>query len=182
MNLIGAPALTAQEFANYHQNFILGAGLRVTVPLGQYDDTRLVNIGSNRWSFRPEIGFSKAIGRWTVELTPAITFYTDNPDFFGGHTRSQAPLRSVQGHISYTFTRSCWLGLDGAYFLGARSTVDDVENADRQQGTRWGATLALSLTRYQSLKFFGVAGLDRDRHRDFDAIGVAWQYRWGGGF
>jgi hypothetical protein len=42
--------------------------------------------------------------------------------------------------------------------------------------------LALSLTRYQSLKFHAVAGLDRDRHRDFAALDVAWQYRWGGGF
>lgn len=182
MNFIGAPALTAAEFANYRQNFILGASLRVVAPLGQYDDTKLVNVGSNRWSIKPEIGFSKAFGRWTIELAPAVTLYTDNGDFFGGHTRTQAPLYAAQAHISYTFSRGCWVGLDGTYFLGGRSTVDDVENDDRQQGTRWGATFALSLTRYQSVKFYAVAGLDRDRHRDFDAVGIAWQYRWGGGY
>ena len=58
-------------------------------PAGQYDDTRLVNIGSNRWSFKPEIGVSKAVGPWTLELAAAATFYTDNDDFNGGKTRSQ---------------------------------------------------------------------------------------------
>ena len=92
MNFIGAPALTAAEFKDYRQDFILGASLRVTAPLGQYDNDKLVNIGTNRWSFKPEIGFSKAFGRWTVEFTPAVTFYTDNGDFFGGQTRQVAPL------------------------------------------------------------------------------------------
>ena len=86
MNFVGAPALTAAEFKNYHQDFIFGASLRVTAPLSQYDGDKLVNIGTNRWSFKPEIGFSKAFGPWTVELAPGVTFYTDNGDFFGGKT------------------------------------------------------------------------------------------------
>ena len=63
MNFIGAPALTAAEFKDYRQDFILGASLRVTAPLGQYNYDKLVNIGTNRWSFKPEIGLSKAFGR-----------------------------------------------------------------------------------------------------------------------
>ena len=97
MNFIGAPALTAAEFKNYRQDFILGASLRVIAPLGQYDSDKLVNIGTNRWSFKPEIGFSKAFGPWTVEFTPGVTFYTDNGDFFGGKTREVAPLVAAAG-------------------------------------------------------------------------------------
>ena len=52
MNFIGAPALTAAEFKDYRQDFILGASLRVTAPLGQYDSDKLVNIGTNRWSLQ----------------------------------------------------------------------------------------------------------------------------------
>ena len=33
MNFVGAPALTAAEFKNYHQDFIFGMSLRVTAPL-----------------------------------------------------------------------------------------------------------------------------------------------------
>ena len=104
LNLIGAPALTAAEFKNYRQNFILGMSLRVTAPLGQYDGDKLVNIGTNRWSFKPEIGFSKAFGKWTVEVAPAATIYTGQQRFL---RRPDAPgradlLRAVarQLHIS----------------------------------------------------------------------------------
>ncbi len=103
MNFIGAPALTAAEFKNYRQDLIVGASLRVTVPVGQYDEDKLVNIGTNRFSLKPEIGCSKAFGPWTVELVPAVTLYTDNDDFFGGKTREVAPLYSVQTGLSYTF-------------------------------------------------------------------------------
>ena len=182
MNFIGAPALTAAEFKDYRQNFILGASLRVTAPLGQYDRDKLVNIGTNRWSLKPEIGFSKAFGRWTVELAPAVTFYTDNGDFFGGQTRAVAPLYSVQAHVSYTFTPGCWLALNAGYFAGGRTTVDGVENDDEQEGMRFGATLALPVNRYHSVKLYGFTGYNAHCDHDFQAAGIAWQYRWGGGF
>jgi len=182
INFIGAPALTAAEFKNYRQDLILGASLRVVVPLGQYDDTKLVNIGTNRFSVKAEIGGSKAFGPWTVEATPAITVYTDNGDFFGGHTREQAPIYSIQTGVSFTFKPSCWLALNAGYFVGARSTVDGVENNDQQEGPRFGLTFAYPVNRYNSVKFYGTTGLNADRHHDFDAVGIAWQYRWGGGF
>ena len=182
MNFIGAPALTAAEFKKYRQDFILGASLRVIAPLGQYDDDKLVNIGTNRWSFKPEIGFSKALGPWTVELAPAATFYTDNGDFFGGHAREVAPIYSVQAGVSYTFKPSCWLALNAGYYTGGRTTVDGVKNNDEQEGTRFGATFALPVNRHNSVKFYGVTGYDPHFKHDFEAAGIAWQYRFGGGF
>jgi hypothetical protein len=182
INFLGAPALTAAEFKNYRQDLILGASLRVGVPLGQYDDTRLVNVGSNRWSIKPELGASKAFGRWTLEVAPAVTLYTDNDDFLSGKTRSQGPLYAVQGHVTYTFKPGFWLGVDAAYFNGGQSTIDGVKNSDRHEGARFGATLALPLNRYQSIKLYGTTGYNADRNHDFDAVGIAWQYRWGGGF
>jgi hypothetical protein len=70
VNLFGAPALSAKEFANYKQDLIVGVSLQVSAPLGQYDDTKLLNLGNNRWSFRPELGISKAWGPWTLEIAP----------------------------------------------------------------------------------------------------------------
>jgi hypothetical protein len=152
MNFIGAPALTMAQFKDYRQDFILGASLRITAPLGQYNYDKLVNIGTNRWSFKPEIGMSKAIGPWTVELTPGITFFTDNGDFFGGKTRQVAPLVGVQAGVIYTYAPGGWLALNAGYFVGSRTTVDDVENDDEQEGMRFGATLALPVNRYNSVK------------------------------
>ena len=97
VNLYGAPALTLKEFAGWEQDLIIGASFRVTAPWSQYDDSKLVNIGTNRWSFKPEVGISKAIGPWTLEGTAAATFYTDNNDFFGGKTLSQDPALFAAG-------------------------------------------------------------------------------------
>ena len=182
MNFIGAPALTAAEFKNYHQDFILGASLRVIAPLGQYDSDKLVNIGAHRWSFKPEIGFSKAFGSWTVEVTPGATFFTNNGEFFGGQTREVAPIYSVQAGVSYTFKPGFWLALNAGYYDGGRSTIDDVKNNDEQEGTRFAATLALPVNRYHSVKLYGITGYDSRFTHDFKAAGIAWQYRWGGGF
>ena len=99
INLFGAPALSAKEFANYQQDLIIGASLQVSAPLGQYDDSKLLNLGNNRWSFKPELGISKAWGPWTVEVAPSVTFFTDNTDFFNGSTFAQAPIYAVQGRL-----------------------------------------------------------------------------------
>jgi hypothetical protein len=124
VNLYGAPALSLQEFASYRQNLIIGTSLQVSLPLGQYDADKLVNIGTNRCSFKPEIGLSKAVGPLTLELTTGATFYTDNYDFFGGKTRAQAPIYSVQGHVSYSLGAGIWAALDSTYYTGGRTTVE----------------------------------------------------------
>src|SRR5215831_4277002 len=143
VNLYGAPALSLQEFASYKQDLIIGTSLQVSVPLGQYDADKLVNIGTNRWSVKPELGISKALGPLTLELATGVTFYTDNHDFFGGKTRAQAPIYSVQGHASYTLGAGFWVALDGTYYTGGRTTIDGEEGNDLQKNSRLGATVAL---------------------------------------
>ena len=118
VNLFGAPALSAKDFASYRQDLIVGVSLQVSPPLGQYDDSKLLNLGNNRWSFKPELGISKAWGPWTFEVAPSVTFFSDNTDFFGGNTFAQAPIYAVQAHILYTFQSGMWLALDGIYFAG----------------------------------------------------------------
>jgi hypothetical protein len=66
-NFYGAPALTLKEFSAYEQDLIVGGSLQVVARGGQYDDTRVVNIGMHRWSFKPEIGGSAA--HWRFPLT-----------------------------------------------------------------------------------------------------------------
>jgi len=181
VNLYGAPALTLKEFAGWEQDLIIGASLRVVVPWGQYDDSKLVNIGTNRWSFKPEVGISKAIGPWTLEGTAAVTFYTDNDDFFGGNTLAQDPLYSMQGHVIYGFRSGIWASFDATYFVGGRTTVNGVLNSDLQQNWRLGGTLAFPVNRENSIKCYASNGVSARTGNSYDLIGVAWQYRWGGG-
>jgi Putative MetA-pathway of phenol degradation len=181
VNLYGAPALSLKEFAGYEQDLIVGASLRVTAPLGQYDDTKAVNIGTNRWSFEPEVGVSKALGRWTLEATAAVTLFTDNTDYFHGNTLSQAPLYSLQGHVIYSFRSGIWGSLDATYFTGGRTTLNGTLNNDLQQNWRLGGTLSFPVNIHNSIKLYASSGVSARTGNNFDLLGITWQYRWGGG-
>jgi hypothetical protein len=181
MNFIGAPALSMKAFSDYRQDLIVGASLQVGLPAGQYDADRLINIGSNRWFVKPELGVSKAWGPWTLELSTAATIFGDNDDFFGGQRREQEPIYSLQGHLVHSFRSGIWGAFTGTYFTGGRTTVDGVRKDDLQESSRVGATLALPVNRRHSIKLYASTGLSIRTGTDFDAIGAAWQYRWGEG-
>jgi hypothetical protein len=179
VNFIGAPPLSMEEFKDYRQNLAVGASIQVFVPLGQYDASRLVNIGTNRFSFKPELGISKKFGPLFLELAAGVTFYTINYDFFNGKTRSQAPIGSIQGHVSYGFKRGIWAALDGTYYWGGRTTLEGVEGNDLQKNSRLGFTFAVPLNMHNTLKFHVSTGVSTRTGSDFDAVGLVWQYRWG---
>jgi len=180
VNFFGAPALSMDEYATYHQDVIVGASLQVTAPLGQYDSTKLLNVGTNRWSIKPELGVSKAWGPVTLEVIPAITFFTNNDDFLRGKTLEQDPIYSVQGHLIYEISPALWTAFDATYYTGGRTTIDG-EKGERLENVRLGLTTSLSLSRHQSIKLFGSAGVYHRTENNFWAVGLAWQYRWGGG-
>ena len=181
INLHGAPALSLREMSGYRQDLIVGASLTAWVPVGQYDDQRLVNIGTHRWSIKPELGISKAFGPWITEVIGAAQLYQDNDDFFGGHTREQEAVYSVQGGGIRTFRSGAWLALFATYFSGGRTTVDGVRGSDFRDNSRIGLTLALPINRNNSVKLYANTGVSTRTGSDFDALGIAWQYRWGGG-
>jgi hypothetical protein len=177
-NLLGGPSLTPEEFARTPPQTTLGASLIVSMPTGQYDGTRLINIGTNRWAFRPEIGLSHPVGRWTFDLYAGGWFYTANDNFFGGFRRTQNPLFVLQAHVGYTFLRSgLWLALDGCWYAGGQTAVDGVLKADRQDNTRIGATLAVPLGHGQSLKAAWAKGATVRFGQDFTTLTVTYQYR-----
>jgi hypothetical protein len=182
VNLIGAPAMSAKEFANYRQDLIVGVSLQVSAPFGQYDSSKLLNLGNNRWSFKPELGISKAIGPWTFELAPSMTFFTDNTDFFGGNNFSQAPIYAVQAHAIYTFQSGIWMALDGLYFAGGRTTLNGVKGDNEQAISRAGLTVALPIDRQNSVKLSASTGITSRTGSELTAVGIAWQYRWGDGY
>jgi hypothetical protein len=127
VNLYGAPALSLEDFKNYQQDTIVGASLEVTAPGGQYDADKLLNLGTNRWSVKPEVGISKHLGLVTLELAGGVRFYTDNDDFFGGKVREQDPIYSVQGHLIYSFSHGIWAAMDAIFYTGGQTTVDGVK-------------------------------------------------------
>jgi hypothetical protein len=181
VNLYGAPALTMEDFAGWEQDLIVGTTLNVSPPLGQYDDTKLLNVGTNRWTIKPEIGASQTLGdRLTAELSAAAAFFTANDDFLGGQTLEQEPLYSVQAHVVYELRLGLWAALDATYYGGGATTTELAEG-EELGNVRLGLTVSVPVNRYNSIKLFGSTGVYSRTGTDFDAAGVAWQVRWGGG-
>ena len=177
-NLLGAPALTLQEFASYQQDMIIGVSVQTTIPTGQYDSSKLVNIGTNRWAIKPAIGISKRVSDYTFEFTADAEFYTTNNDFYGGSTRKQEPIYSTQIHALYTFRRGMWLALGATYYRGGEYINDGIETGNELRNSRLGVTFALPIDKQNSIKIYGNSGINVRYGSDFDAIGIAWQYIW----
>jgi hypothetical protein len=182
VNFVGSPALSLAEFATYRQGTIVGASVHVSAPTGQYETGKLVNIGTNRWLVRTEVGLSHVVEKWTLELATAASFFGDNDDFFpGGAKREQAPTYAVQGGFVYSLPRGMWTALNGSYFTGGESTVNGVEGDDRQSNTRVAWTFTYPVSRHHSAKFFAATGVSTRTGGDYDLFSIMWQYRWGGG-
>jgi hypothetical protein len=181
VNFIGAPSLPLSGFKDYKQNFVAGASLQIFLPLGQYDPLRLVNMGTNRYTIKPELGISKTLGHMQLDLTCGIAFYTVNNDFYQGKTRSQAAIGSLQGHFSYSFKKGIWAALDGTYYWGGHTTVDGVRGDDLQKNTRLGLTISIPVNMHHSIRLNLSTGVSTRTGSDYDVAGLMWQYRWGAG-
>jgi hypothetical protein len=178
LNLIGSPAMTPEEFAQRTPTASLGVSLTISAPTGQYMPDRLVNIGTNRWSFKPEIGISKPMGDWFLEASAGVYFFTTNYDFHGGNVRSQDPLATVQLHGGYTFHPGFWIAADVGYVDGGGTSLNGVSNATRQSNSRYGLTVSAPLAHGWSAKMALSNGLVTRIGGNYKSITLAVQYRW----
>lgn len=178
VNLIGAPAVTPREFAAKPPGTTLGLSLYVSAPSGEYDSTKLINIGSHRWAFKPELGLSHPAGRWVFELYGGAWFFTENTNFFGGGTRSQEPIGTFQAHVSYTIRPRMWVAVDGTYYTGGRTTVNGRLNSDLQSNSRVGLTAAVPIGPRSSIKLAWSHGARTSIGADFTTWAATYQLLW----
>ena len=124
-NFFGGPALTAEQFASWVPGTFFSGALTVVMPTGDYDKDRIINIGANRWIFKPELAFGVPIGPTWLELNTYVSLYGDNDDYFGNGKLEQKPLYALESHYSYTVNRALWVGVDAIITQGAKrkSTV-----------------------------------------------------------
>ena len=178
MNLYGAPAMTPKEFASYRQRTIVGVSVTVAPPLGQYDSTKLINLGTNRWSFKPELGLSRTFGQWVVEAMAGVWLFTDNTDFVGGRTREQDPIIATQFHVTYKFNRGMWLAGDANYYTGGTTTIGGKQNLDFQRNSRIGATFSKALHPHHSIRASVSRGAYTTIGAAFTSIAFGYNYAW----
>ncbi len=177
-HLLGGEALTKAEFAEKKPDTVIGTSLSIVAPTGQYASRRLINIGSNRWAFKPEIGVSHQIGDWFADGSAGLWIFGDNPAYYTGVRRSQDPLAVFQAHGGYLFMPGLWLAADIAYYTGGKTTVGDKTNDDLQSNSRYGLTLSVPLSQSMAIKIAGSKGLATRVGGDFTTVAAALQYRW----
>lgn len=179
VGLVGAPALEVAEFARAPRRTVIGASVTVVPPLGTYDESRLVNPGFNRWAFKPEVGVSTPLGRWTLEGYAGAWFFTTNDEYYPGNARkSQQPIVSLQGHVGYALTRRSWIAFNTTWFSGGHTRVDRVWSPDEQRNLRVGATLSIPAGASDSLKVVFSTGATTRRGTDFNTLTLQWQRVW----
>jgi Putative MetA-pathway of phenol degradation len=172
---IGAPALRGAEFARFRPKTIVGAMLRRGVPLGQYEATRLINLGSHRWTVSPQLGISHLAGRVFLEATAGVWLFTDNRAYWGTGTRSQDPLFTIQAHVGYDVRPGLWLAASSRQSLGGPASVDDGDKLAMEANNRIGLTVAVPIAGRFSLKVVGTTGVTATVGNDYRTIAAAWQ-------
>ena len=184
MNLLGAPSMTPDEFREFLNSPepLLGASLRIVAPTGAYDGNRVVNLGTNRWSVKPMLGYIRQIRPgWVGELALGAWVYGDNRDFLG-QTRAQDPLAAAEFHLVRPVRRTqpnSWVSLDLNFFYGARTRVDGEERDDLQRNSRIGLTAVVPVARGHLVKFAASTSLVTEAGGDYSShCFVAYQRAW----
>jgi hypothetical protein len=172
VNLIGAPALTPEDFQKLRQDPhpILGASLKIVAPTGDYDPDKLINVGTNRWALKAELGYMIPIEpRWLLEFELGGWLIGDNDDFLG-QTREQRPIVTGEFHLVRRFKPGFWASFDVNYYTGGRSTIGGIEVADLQRNSRIGGTIVVPVRRRHAFKLGYSTGVVTESGGDFEML------------
>lgn len=188
VNLLGGPAMDVADFRQWKQETIVGVSVRFVAPTGQYDPTKLINYGANRWAFKPEVGISRRWDHWVIDSYAGAWLFTTNPEFFshnqsspGTNVQTQAPIGAFEAHLSYDVKPRFWASLDGNFWIGGRTKLNGVENPNSlQKNSRIGGTVSLPMSKHQSLKVSYNRGAYIRYGGNFNNVSLGWQYSWVG--
>jgi hypothetical protein len=179
INLVGNPAMRARAFAKAPRKTIVGTSLTVTAPSGEYDGTKLINLGTNRWAFKPEVGVAVPAGHWDFDGYVGVWLFATNDNFYpGGLMRTQDPVVALQAHASYTFRPRLWLAIDSTWYAGGSAVVEGGEPGTGMNNSRLGATASLPVGRSQSFKVSYSSGVSVRTGTNFRSLSVGWQWLW----
>ena len=185
VNLVGGPALSAPEFVKTPPpRTTLGASVKVIAPTGKYNPEFAINIGTNRWSFKPEIGFTRDAGRVELDVYAGVWFFTANDNYFtppGGapNTRTQEPIGAFEFHVSYDVRPRLWISADVNYWRGGKASVNGARNNNTlQANSRFGVTGSVPLTRHQAVKVSYSDGVVVRIGGNYKILSMGWQYGW----
>ena len=176
VNLVGAPSMTVEEFLAFRADPqpILGASLKVVAPTGEYEETRLINEGANRWALKGELGYTLPLStKWLLEFEAGAMFFGDDDEFVAGK-KEQDPIYSAQVHAIRRFSPGFWGSLNFNYYTGGRQTIDGVQLGDTQRNSRLGATFVFPVAKGHAIKVGYAIGWLTRFGADFDQFLVTY--------
>lgn len=174
----GAEAMSAAEMADYEPDTVWGARLQVIAPTGEYDGTRAINLGANRWGLIPEIGFGHPLGKWSIEGAVGAWLFGDNDEYFGGQLLEQEPLLVAKLHAVRTIRPGFWWALATGYGYGGRTTIDGVKRATIQRNTRLAVAMAYPIRANQGVSVMIGSGGNRGAGTRYYSVVLGYQYAW----
>lgn len=183
VNLYGAPPLSGKEFAAYRSGVkvdtIVGMALVVRLPTGDYMDDKLINLGNNRFTFRPQLGINHTWGKWTAEATGEVAFYTANDEFFNGNKLEQEPTYIVHGHLFYAFRPGLSLGAGVGYDYGGENRVNGVDKDDKKQDIAWALRFSYPINRQTGIKVAYIGSRKQESTGlDSDTLAASLSFAW----
>ena len=178
--LLGGKAITISDMSKPPPRTIIGTSVTVIAPTGEYTSERLINLGTNRWSIKPELAITQRISnRWMMDLYTGVWFFTNNDSFYpSASERKQDPLYAFQGHLSYNINTRAWAAFDATYYTGGQSAINDIYKDDRQSNSRIGVTLSLPVAKSNSVKMAYSQGAIIRTGADFKTFSIGWNYTW----
>ena len=182
--LKGGPALSEAQFENYTPTTTVGMSLTITAPTGLYHSDRILNLGSGRWSFKPEFAVAHPFGteqKWEAEAYANAYFFTDNTSYHGVEILRQEPVPGVEGHISYSFINSLWASLDTRYSFRGVTFVNGVNQNNSQHNFSLGSELNISFNARNSLVFEFDKALVHQNGPALTGLAVKYNFTWGKG-
>jgi hypothetical protein len=158
--------------------------LTVTAPTGLYHPNKILNLGSDRWSFKPEIALSHPFGpgqRWQLDAYASAYFYTDNTSYHGREVLRQQPLPGLEAHLSYSFNDRLWASLDTRYSFRGPTLVNGVDQNNAQRNFIVGSEVNVSVNSRNSLLFEFAKALVHQNGPALVGFSVKYDYIWGKG-
>jgi len=180
--LKGGPALSMAQFDGYKPTTILGVSLIITAPTGSYNPDKILNLGSDRWSLKPEIALSHPFGpgrKWDFDGYANAYFYTDNTSYHGKEVLRQEPLPGLEGHISYSFNDSLWASFDTRYSFRGATLVNGITQNNTQQNFIIGSEMNIALNSRNTLVFEFAKALVHSNGPALVGFSVKYDYTWG---
>jgi hypothetical protein len=172
--LTGAEAMTSEQFRNYRKKTIIGFSFRLAIPLGQYDEDNLLNLGSNRWQIMPSITLSHMMGNWTAEAYASAWLFTENKSFLEDNVFSQDPLYAFQIHIGYNFKPGMWLSLGMRQTVGGETALNGLNNDDPAKSNRIGLVFGVPIAAHHTMKLIATTGTAASKGSDFNTLAIQW--------